>query len=371
MNITVVVNMLALVVWLLFAGLIFLAITRATRQKPVKSVGVMILGAGVLALVLSTLSAGLVFIPPQERGVVLSAVAPKGYREQALQPGLNWIIPFMESVRIYNISKETYTMSIATNEGTIQGDDSISARTSDGQEIYIDASVFYSVNPDRVIDIHISWQDRYSSDFVRPQARGIIRNVISQYQVEEVITTKRDEIAKEINDVMRAKMESNGLLLQEFVLRNVTFSQEYAASIEQKQISEQRAQQARLVVEQKKQEAEQARQEAQGVADAAVISAKGQAESRLIQAEAEAKALEMLSSILKDNPALVQYLFVNRIAPGVQTLFLPSTGNYLLPLPTDAIQPGTAVNPDTLVPGFPSTLPTPMPTPMPTPTPNP
>ena len=47
-------------------------------------------------------------------------------------------------------------------------------------------------------------------------------------------------------------------------MRNITFSTEYAASVEQKQIAEQQAQQAKLVVEQKKQEAEQVREVAKG-----------------------------------------------------------------------------------------------------------
>jgi len=59
------------------------------------------------------------------------------------------------------------------------------------------------------------------------------------------------------------------------VLRNISFSPEYAASVEQKQIAEQQAQQAKLTVEQRKQEAEQARQVAQGVADAVVIKSQG------------------------------------------------------------------------------------------------
>ena len=78
-----------------------------------------------------------------------------------------------------------------------------------------------------------------------------------------------------MNDRMAEKLADNGLLLVDFVLRNVTFSPEYAASVEQKQIAEQQAQQAKFVVESKKQEAEQARQTAQGAADAVVIRAKG------------------------------------------------------------------------------------------------
>ena len=98
------------------------------------------------------------------------------------------------------------------------------------------------------------------------------------------------------------KLADNGLLMSNFILRNITFSPEYAASVEQKQIAEQLAQQAKLIVEQRKQEAEQARQQAQGVADSVVIRAKGDAESRLIQAEAEAQALELIAKALQDKP---------------------------------------------------------------------
>ena len=79
--------------------------------------------------------------------------------------------------------------------------------------------------------------------------------------------------------------------------------------MEQKQIAEQQAQQAKFVVEQKKQEAEQARQAAQGQADAAVIASKGAAEARLIQAEAEAKANDLLSQIAHSDAVAVSIYF--------------------------------------------------------------
>ena len=159
-------------------------------------------------------------------------------------------------------------MSIATGEGQVVGDDSITARTADGQEVSIDASVIFSIDPNQVVEVHITWQDRYMNDLVRPLARGVIRDVISQYGVEDVYSTKRTEMTQQITDSLRQKLDDNGLLLTDFVLRNITFSPEYAASVEQKQIAEQLAQQARLSVEQRKQEAEQARQVAQGSADA-------------------------------------------------------------------------------------------------------
>jgi regulator of protease activity HflC (stomatin/prohibitin superfamily) len=132
---------------------------------------------------------------------------------------------------------------------------------------------------------------------------------------------------------------SNSLTLDDFIVRNIRFSDEYAAAVEQKQIAEQQAQQAAFVVEQKRQEAEQARQVAEGVADAAVIAAEADAKARLIQAEAEAKALELISAALKDNPDLLQYRYIEKLAPNVEVIYLPSGQSYLVPLP----QPSTSV----------------------------
>jgi regulator of protease activity HflC (stomatin/prohibitin superfamily) len=102
-----------------------------------------------------------------------------------------------------------------------------------------------------------------------------MRDVTSQYRVEEVVSTKRLEMTQQIRDAIEQKMADNGLTLVEFIMRNITFSPEYAASVEQKQIAEQQALQAGLVVEQRRQEAEQARQVAQGQADSVVIRAEG------------------------------------------------------------------------------------------------
>ncbi len=346
MNVASLIQILASVSWLLFLGVVLITVLRASRRQSTGGAVTAVVVAGVLALVLSSVSAGLVFISPQERGVVISAVAP-GYRTEALQPGLRWIIPFVENVIAYPISKQTYTMSISPLEGQLQGDDSITARTSDGQELFLDASVLYAIDPDKVVTVHITWQDRYTDGLVRPMVRGVIRDAVSQYGVEEVVTSQRFVLVQEIRDAMAIKMSENGLILVDFIMRNITFSPEYAASVEQKQISEQQAQQAKLVVEQKKQEAEQARQFAQGQADAAVIRAKGEAEARLVQAGAEAEALKKIADALRDNPDLLNYQYISKLAPGIQVMLVPNDTPYLLPIPSlePTVQPGLEAAP--------------------------
>jgi regulator of protease activity HflC (stomatin/prohibitin superfamily) len=249
----------------------------------------------------------------------------------------------------------------------VKGDDAITARTLDGQEIFIDASVIYNINPARAVNVHITWQNRYKDELVRPVTRGVIRDAISQYRVEEVVSTKRAEMSQQITDSLKQKLDENGLILDSFVLRNITFSPEYAASVEQKQIAEQQAQQAKLVVEQRKQEAEQARQVAQGQADAAVINARGQADARLIQAEAESKALDLIASALQDNTDLLTYNYINKIAPGVQVMLVPNNQPFLLPLPT--VGPPAPETTAENVPAAPTPLPQPTPLPTPTATP--
>ena len=156
MNVASVLQGLVGLVWLAVVALFVLAVLRASRGQKVTSLSTAILGTAILAIAVTTVSAGLVFVPPDQRAVVISAIEPKGYREQALQPGLRWIIPYFESVVSYSISRQTYTMSIAPLEGEVQGDDSVAARTSDGQEILLDASIIYSIDPDKVVQLHIA-----------------------------------------------------------------------------------------------------------------------------------------------------------------------------------------------------------------------
>ena len=333
MRITDLITGLSALLWAAAIGLIVLITIQTSRGQKMKYGRTLVIILLTGALVLTTLSAGLVFVEPHERGVVISAIAPKGYRETALQPGLRWIAPFVERVERYPVSRQTYTMSIAAYEGDIQGDDSIAARTADGQEIFVDASVIYQVNPNKVVDVHILWQDRYSSDLVRAQSRGIIRDAVSQFNVEQVISNKRFELTAYINEELGIKFDENGLTLVDFVLRNITFSPEYSASVEQKQIAEQEARQAAFVVEQKIEEAKQVIETAKGDSQAAVIAAEGRAQARLIEAQAEADALILIQQAIANNPELLTYQYITKLAPNISAMLLPSESPFIFQIP--------------------------------------
>jgi regulator of protease activity HflC (stomatin/prohibitin superfamily) len=276
---------------------------------------------------------GVVFVPPDRVAVVISPVSPGGIRDYPVYPGLRWVIPIVEHVKTYPISRQTFTMAKTPSEGETKGEMTVEARTLDGQRIFVDSSVIYEIDPAQVVSLHIRWQNRYEQDLILPETRGIIRDVVSQYRVDEVVSTKRFEVTDKISRRLKEVLAANGLTLVDFVLRDITFTPEYAQSIEQKQIAEQQALQAKFVVEQKKQEAEQARQVAQGQADAAVIQAKGEAEARLIQARAEAEALKLIADALASNPNLLTYEYISKLSPSVRVMLVPSNSPFVLPLP--------------------------------------
>jgi regulator of protease activity HflC (stomatin/prohibitin superfamily) len=337
MNIQSLIQGIAVIIWLLAVGVLVLVIVQAWRGKPIKRGVAIVIGAFVLALIVTTLSAGLVFINPQERGVVISALTPTGYRQTILSPGLHFIVPFAESVIRYPISRQTYTMSAASSEGQKEGDDSIYCRTKDGQEVSIDASVIYEIDPTQVIQVHIAWQNRYSDELVRPEVRGIIRDVVAQYDVEEVVSAKRLEMTQQMSDQIKAKFADNGLVMVDYILRNITFSTEYAASVEQKQIAQQQALQAEYVVQQKKYEAQQAVETAKGQAQATIEVANGNAQARVIEATAEAQALQLIADVLKNNPDLLTYQYITKLSPNVEVMFLPSDSPFLFTIPSNLL----------------------------------
>ena len=355
MNIASVLQGLATFSWLVVVGIIILAVVRASRARPLRGAVSLVIGTVIFAVVLTTVSAGLVFLQADQYGVVISAIQPTGYRTVPLAPGLHWVVPFVENVKPYSIAKQTYTMATTASEGQVAGDDSIQCRTKDGQQVFIDASVIYSIDPAHLINLHITWQGRFEDNVVRPVVRSAIRDAVSQYGVEEIVSTKRAELETTISDEIKQGLTANNLIMDDFLLRNIRFSDEYAAAVEQKQIAEQQALQAKFVVETKKQEAEQVRQTAQGAADAVVIAAQGEAQSIQIKATAQAAAWAALAAVLKDHPEMLTYEYIQKIAPNLQVIYLPSGTPLLLP----ALTPTTPATPAT--PAVPTVPPTPAP----------
>lgn len=375
-------NVLTIIAWALFSVFLVVFILRAFQRGGIQeAIGALFTGRVIiplfLALALTMLSASLVFIEPQKVGVVISLMNRDGYREQPMRSGLHWIVPLAERVVEYPIFWQTYTMSTEPFEGTKVGNDTIAARSSDGQAVFLDSSIIFRIDPNEAIRVHIDFQERYIDDFVRPIMRGVIRTEVSQFTVDEINSSKRKNLETNLEELLREEFSLKGFVLDKFLLRNIAFSEQYATAIEQKQVAEQERTQREHEAEQARKLAagtrDKAKIEAEGLAEAIRLTGQAEADVVLVKAEAEAQALKLINEILEQNKDLMTFRYIDKLAPGIRVMLVPNDNPFLLPLPDLGVEelgleagpPELPLPAETDEPGE-SLLPTPRPTPTPT-----
>jgi regulator of protease activity HflC (stomatin/prohibitin superfamily) len=331
MGISGVLGFIALAGWVAVVAGIGLAVASASQNRPTRN-GVTLAVIGVVVGVLfSVVSQGVIIVQPQEVAVVFDTV-----RGELLEPrnaGIHVVIPVLQEAKIYSVAQREYTMSGVTGEGAVQGNDAVVARTSDGQEVRIDATIIYSINPENVNLVHERWENRFQNELVRPTVRGIIRDEVSRYRVEDVYSTQREALRSGIREGIETRFSEEGLGITDFLIRDIQFSTEYSQSVEQKQIAEQ----DRLRAEQ---EADRLRVQAQGSRDAAVFEAEGQrlssieratgeAEAIRIRAQAEAEALALIREQIDQSPNLLQWRYIDTLSDNVSLMLLPSNSPFI------------------------------------------
>jgi regulator of protease activity HflC (stomatin/prohibitin superfamily) len=325
-------------------GIVLIALNtaRGRRARP----GITLLVAGVIgALILIPLNAGLVLVEPNQVGVVFNQL---GHGDSSLlpylKPGLSWVVPFIDKVTIYDAGQQSVTMSTDA-ESNQAGHAPVSAVTKDGQAIIVDVTVIYLLIPDMVNDIHRNWQSHYQDGFIVAQTRSEVRNATSEHSAEEIYSGGRAALETQIADSLSKEFAVQGFKLTEVLIRNIAFSQEFTNAIEQKQIAQQEAEQAKFRVQQAQQEAEKARVDAQGQADAAVIAAQGEAKSITIKAQAQSEALALINEVLKENPNLLQWQYINQLSDQVKLIIIPSNSPFLFNLDDLMAQAGVPTTP--------------------------
>jgi regulator of protease activity HflC (stomatin/prohibitin superfamily) len=357
MNIDSLLEILTRVVWVLFFAFSALSLIRDVRKRNIvyalqrlftfRNFSLLFVAAG-----LTLLSAAVVFIEPQEAAVVVSAVSPNGYQAEPMESGLHLIVPLAEEPVHYPIYWQTYTMSGKPTEGEVIGNDSITARTNDGQAVLIDCSVIFRIDVEQLVRVHIDWQDRYISDFVRPRTRGLVRTLASQFEAIELNSASRADLEEQLNQQLSAILEDQGFELDTFVLRNIAFSPEFAEAVELKKVAEQGVEQKQFEAQQIRElalgQADRARELANGRADALRIEAQGAADARIIRSAAEAEALLNINQAIAQNRDLLVYEYVNKISPNIRVMLVPNNAPVVLPVPSQEIFPNANVPVSTL-----------------------
>jgi len=164
----------------------------------------------ILILLLVLVFKTIVFIPAGHAGVVYDRGS--GVLAHPLKEGVNILIPFWQSVFLMDTRLQEYTMSAAVDEGALRKDDSLDAPTSDGQQVKIDASVLFRIDPSDAPYVYQSIGPNYVDKVIRPFSRSQIRMVISRYSATKVYTERR---VKEVFENARKFISKLRVILEE------------------------------------------------------------------------------------------------------------------------------------------------------------
>ncbi len=334
-GISAILGTISLIGFLLFLIGVGLIVVSASQGRAVRGgIAIAIVGL-VLGFAFQLISRGVIVVDPTERAVVFRTLS--GELTTPRDPGTHIILPVLEEAILYDVNVQNYTMSGLSAEGQVQGNDAVRARTLDGQEVFLDLTILFRVSNDgeNINTLHRKWFDNtqgrpnFRDGFVRPTTRSIVRDVTSSFTAQGIYGDERTALANEAEVLLKESFAEEGLIVENLLLRDVTFSEQFTTAIEQAQVAEQDARRAEIRVREVEQEAQQNIARAEGERDAAIERARGEAESIVIRAQAEAEALRLVSEQIAANPALIQYLYVQNLSDNVNIALVPSNSPFL------------------------------------------
>ena len=206
-------------------------------------------------------------------------------QNRPLSEGMSMVNPFAGVVEM-TVRTETYTMSSVANEGTVKGDDSITALSADGLMMPLDVTLAYRLVANDAPWLYRSIGPDYVDKVVRPASRTAVREAIAGFTSQEAYSSRRQELATTIDQLLTARLrdlltqhedfgDRRGFVIEQIMIRNVQLPARVKNAIEEKLEAEQQALRMRFILEKERQEAERKSIEAKGISDFQNIVSQG------------------------------------------------------------------------------------------------
>lgn len=192
-----------------------------------------------------------------QRGVQLRFGAVTG---TVLNEGLYFRIPFVE--RVVNIEVRVQKEEVSAD-----------AASKDLQTVDSDVALNFRIEPAKVALVYQEVGPLYRERLIAPALQEAVKSSTAKFTAEELIT-KRSQVSDDIKNILKAKLEPRGIIVEDFAIVNFSFSKAFNEAIESKVTAEQNALAARNKLEQIKFEADQEVEKARGRAEAITIEAQ-------------------------------------------------------------------------------------------------
>ena len=211
------------------------------------------IGVGLVVVIL--LFGTYVTIPSGFCGVMTTFGAAS---QKVLAPGLHFKMPFVQGIVKMNVQ-------VQKNQLTEH------AASLDLQDVETTVATNWNINNSDASWIYqqIGMEDVLNERIIQPVVSNAIKAVVAHYNAEDLVE-KRDLVRGQIEDLIRKNLKPYhvNVDVDGVSITNFSFSPDYEKAIEQKQVAQQRAQQAEYELQQAKVEAERQIAQAQGQAQA-------------------------------------------------------------------------------------------------------
>lgn len=184
-----------------------------------------------------------------------------------LSEGFNFKIPYIEKIVKVNIKVQKVELTTAV-------------ASKDLQDINTNLAINYRVLSEEASNLYKTVGNAYEEIILVPVIEESLKAIISNYTAEETIT-KRSEVSSKCLEELQDKVEKYGIVIDNFNIINLSFSEEYSKAIEEKQVAEQK-----------------------------LATAKLEAEALIVEAEATKEANELLKQSLTDE--LIEKQFIEK-----------------------------------------------------------
>jgi len=232
------------------------------------------LGALVVAGALgSTGCSTFVRIGPGDMAVVH---APDGVARSALQPG-DYHLGVDDTTTAYSVRSQ-------------EKEEPLDVLSSDGLRIVLDTSIRYHVVPGDVVALDRELGKNYYDVLLGPTLRSQARKVVGRFRPEEIYSTQRELIEKQITDGVEGAIKGRHVQLEAVLIRNVTLPAQIQAAVNDKLEKEQSALKMKYVEDEQKAQDRVKLMQANDDAEREKIAAQSAADVSRIQAQAAADA---------------------------------------------------------------------------------
>ena len=210
------------------------------------------LGVGLVIIV--SLVGGILAFETIDEGSVAVEKERGAVTGEIYEPGWHMINPITQSTVVIDTRPQTETMS---------GDSEIALITGDGQDVTMDMTVRYRVEPENADQFHSEYRNHSQAveRVIIPTVRSNARNEASNLAADEIITKQgRTALEDSVAQSLEENVQGTGITIEAVQVRGVRLNEEYGTALENVEIENTKAEQ-RIIQAESEAEANRIRDE--------------------------------------------------------------------------------------------------------------